>query len=86
MHELFSLLWVIFITSMVIFVNIWVWFFPNSYIDYYRKIYRSNLGWSPFREWHLKLIESPGFTVMSRIIFGGGLFALLVVLYDVYMK
>jgi hypothetical protein len=81
-----NIIFLVIVSIAILAMNIWVWVFPRSYLEYYKKIYSSNLGFTVFRKPILRLIQSDGYIWISRLVFGGGALAILIMVYSVYLK
>jgi hypothetical protein len=65
---------------LVVSHNLWVWFWPKSYIAYMRGVEKSKLTSSSQKEFLLKYLRSPGFIWRPRAVFGVALFVLIYML------
>jgi len=69
--------------TLTLFLNVWVWFLPNSFLDYLKLAKDSMVSNWPSQRELWKLLENPRYIWLPRIVFGLALIVITLTAYYV---
>ena len=67
-------------------LNLWVWFFPSSFVSYLKLAKNPKLMGMPLQDTVWKFIESPSYIWFPRVIFGLAFIIVSIMIYQIYSR
>lgn len=70
-----------FVLCVLVALNVVLWFFPLHFVNYMKTAQKSKIAPAALKEIVLRVLETPGYIWMPRIIFGIGLIVFINMFY-----